>query len=64
MQTEELRNILKNLPAKTVAEATGIHENTIFRFRRGGNIGVDNFDKLVKFINSRVDQSSVDQSAG
>ncbi len=60
MQTEHVRTELQKLPAKLVAKATGIHENTIFRFRRGANIGVDNFDKLVKFLTSRVDQSRAD----
>ena len=61
MQINQVRSDIKLFSAKAVADETGVHENTIFRFRRGGNIGLDNFNKLVEFLGKR--SISADQSA-
>ena len=53
MQVEQVRSDIKLFSAKLVANETGVHENTIFRFRRGGNIGLDNFNKLTEFLVKR-----------
>lgn len=54
MQIQKVRDQISKHSADVVAKATGIHANTIYRFRRGENIGLQKFNDLVAFLEAQA----------
>lgn len=47
----EIRDKLEVCNLSALASRLGLHKNTLYRFRSGGNIGLRNAEKLFDFFN-------------